>query len=276
MAKPAHWQSIARRWHLVGPPLRPGNADITLFEEIIRRRASDLARPLRGLILGVTPELANLDWPADTELKALDGSGEMVSAVWDRSRGQAIVGSWTATPIETDSQDVIVCDGGVGLLSYPDGQSELLREMVRLLAPGGVFAARLFAPGNCPDSMEQLQADLERGAVPSLDMLKFRLWGLLQADVASGVRPAEVVSTIERFVGDAATLSRRFGWPAAHVETLELHRHNDARYCLSNADTLGWLAGPVPGLEMLETRYPDHAVGAGCPVVSFRHTPATG
>lgn len=263
----AHWNRIARNWHLVGAPLRPGGADIELFRAAVERHAAELGRTLNALILGVTPELATLAWPAGTTLHALDGSAAMIESLWRGERGRALQGSWTAAPFASGGMDAIVCDGGFGVLSFPETQRALLAEVGRMLRPGGVFVLRLFVPGCRSESLEAIAADLHGGRIGSLDVLKFRLWGALQESTATGVCPRDVVARIEEISGGLDVLASRYGFSADHVATLEYHRHSTARYCLSGVEDLAGLLGDLPGMRVAEVGYPDHPYGKRCPVV---------
>jgi len=263
-----HWPHIARSWHLVGPPLRPSPEDIDLFERSVSRCAPD-ARNAQALILGVTPELFLLGWPEGAAVRALDSSREMVEAVWPGPKGSAVLGSWTSAPIADVSQDVIVCDGGFGTLSYPQGQRTLLCEIRRMLAPGGIFVVRLFAPPGLTGSLTDIAADLDAGLIASLDALKFRLWGALHKDQATGVRPRDVVAAIEDMAGGLDRLVSRQGWSADHVATLQLHRNSNAVYHLTDANGLIRMAEEF-GFEPLSVASPDSSFGDCCPVVSLR------
>lgn len=269
----SHWSRIAQFWHLVGPPLRPSKEDLIHFERAVLGRVDTLERgPMRVLIFGVTPEFAALNWPAGTILKVLDGSPEMLKALWKGPANEAVCGSWTATPFEDASLDMIVCDGGIGLLSYPQGQLALFSEVKRLLAPNGIFTFRLFAPGCHSETIEHIVSDLDRGAIPSLDALKFKFWGALQATAETGVRPVDVVKNIELAVGSLERLVDHFGWPAAHVATLEFHRTSRAVYCLSDVNEVRSLIALLPGMKVASVDIPQHVFGDRCPVVSIERT----
>ncbi len=267
-----HWSRIAQYWHLVGPPLRPSKNDLIHFERAVVDRIETLKGPMRTLILGVTPELAALKWPAGTILKALDGSPEMLKAIWKGATEEAICGSWTAMPLENASLDMLVCDGGIGLVHYPQEQLALFSEVKRILVPDGIFTFRLFAPGCHAETIEQIASDLEAGAIPSLDALKFRLWGALQATAKTGVRPVDVVKSIELVAGSLERLVNHFGWPAQHVATLEFHRTSQAVYCLSGVDEVRLLIATLPGLEVVRVDIPQHDFGDRCPVITIRQS----
>ncbi|MFP6835705.1 MAG: class I SAM-dependent methyltransferase [Pseudomonadales bacterium] len=267
----AHWPRIAKTWRLVGPPLRPSQHDLEFFNRAVERRNPQrVVEPVRALILGVTPELFGLRWPQGTKVCALDGSAQMIAAVWPGPAGSAVVGSWTAAPIADASQDVIVCDGGFGLLSYPQGQHSLLSEIRRLLVPGGVFIVRLFAPAGLTGSVSDIAHDLEGGLIRTLDVLKLRLWGALHRDRASGVRPRDVVAKIDEISGGVEQLVSSHGWPAEHVASLELHRNSDAVYHLTDAAELIAMAEALPGFERQSVDSADDSMGVCCPVVSLR------
>lgn len=266
---PGHWQRMAASWQLVGPPLRPGAADLALFNAAIAAWTAQHQAAPRALILGVTPELCHLDWPEGTQLSALDASAEMISRVWPGEPSAALVGSWTAAPLPDASRDLLLLDGGFGVLPWPEGQRQLLLEASRLLAPGGIFVLRLFAPAGRTGTLAGISADLDAGNIASLDELKFRLWGALQQDLATGVQPAAVVACID-------TLASRPGWARAtqhwsrqHLATLELHRHSKARYHWIDPEALRLLATATPGLVLESVEYPAHKYGPCCPVIRF-------
>jgi hypothetical protein len=268
----AHWPGIARSWHLVGPPLRPSPEEIELFERSIMRCARGV-QYVQALILGVTPELFLLRWPKAAVVRALDASSEMINAVWQGPKGSAVSGSWTAAPIAEASQHVIACDGGFGVLGHPDGQRALLAEASRMLVPGGTFIVRLFAPMGLTGSLSDIATDLNTGLIVSLDALKLRLWGALQTDLSTGVRPRDVVARIEEMTegmaGGLDHLVSGLGWSSDHVATLALHRRSDAVYHLTDADGLIAMA-KLSGFESLAVESADSPFGNCCPIVSLR------
>lgn len=268
-----HWERMAALWRLVGPPLRPAAADLAIFQDLADDLATSIRRPPRALVLGVTPELHGLRWPAGAQVRALDGSAQMIEAVWPGASDTATVGSWTAMPFEDGSFDLLLCDGGVGLLDHAAGQARLLAEARRVLAPGGLFAARLFAPQGRTGTMAEIFGDLDGGRIASLDALKLRLWGAMQRSAAEGVRPREVVARILEACGSWERLAQRQGWPVEHVRALELHRSNTACYHLIDAEEFVRMAcGDEGGFAAAGTHRPDHAFGDCCPVVVLRRT----
>lgn len=264
---------MARLWHLVGPPLRPAAADLLVFQAAIDRWHAANVRVPSVLILGVTPELYRLGWPAGTIPTALDDSREMIDAVWPGPSATALQGAWTAIPLMDGACDIVVCDGGFGMLSYPRGQAALLRELHRVLARGGIFAVRLFAPQGRTGTVAEVIARLNAGDIESLDSLKLQLWGALQGDIRQGVRPRDVVANILSAVGSFDRLAEDRGWRRDHVRALELHRSSSAVYHLTGAAELVRMACRDPGgFECLGIVEPDYALGSCCPIVTLRRS----
>jgi SAM-dependent methyltransferase len=262
---------MARLWQLVGPPLRPSPGDLVVFQDTIAAWHAANARTPRALILGVTPEFCQLRWPVGTSLHALDGSREMIEAVWPGPPAAALPGSWTAMPLAQGCCDIVVCDGGFGLLSYPEGQTKLLRELHRVLSPGGIFAVRLFAPTRQVGTVEQVFAKLDAGGIASLDALKLHLWGALHGDQGQGVRPQEVVANILAAVGEFDRLAENHGWPLEHVRSLAMHCQSTAIYHLTDAAELVRMASiALGGFEPVGITEPDYELGAWCPIVTLR------
>jgi SAM-dependent methyltransferase len=269
--KDAHWSHMARLWRLVGPPLRPSPEDLAIFQGAIDRWRAEHRAPPRVLILGVTPELHALDWPGGTSMRALDGSLQMIKEVWPGPPESALLGSWTAIPLADASVDIVVCDGGFGMLPYPHGQTALLTELRRTLSPGGIFAVRLFAPkgrtGNVADVFDKLAA----GRIPGLDSLKLHLWGALHGDAAQGVRPRDVVAQILCAAGSFDRLAQDHGWSLEHVRSLELHRQSSATYYLTEAAEVVRMACEEPGGFAIQAVVePAYELGSCCPILALK------
>src|SRR5207248_8807639 len=89
-----HWTEIARQWERVGPPLRPCAEDVAIYQSEVDRWSRAHGAP-RALILGVTPELYRLRWPAGTDLAAADHTRSMIDAVWPGPRSAVVCADWT-------------------------------------------------------------------------------------------------------------------------------------------------------------------------------------
>src|SRR6188768_3068242 len=110
----AHWDAHAARWRLIGAPLRPAAEDLEYLRASVGRlgSASAPAEPAlarSALLLGVTPEIAELAWQPPHRLVAVDKSEGMVNAVWpgDTPTRRAIVGDWLALQLPEAPFDLV-------------------------------------------------------------------------------------------------------------------------------------------------------------------------
>jgi SAM-dependent methyltransferase len=275
-----HWQSAAWQWQQVGPPLRPQAADVEIFTRIIHRhveaRRHGESHPLRALILGVTPEIYRLTWPRGTELKAVDHALAMIDEVWPGSREDAICAEWTALPLESESRDVVVCDGGLHLLQYPDQQSALATELSRVIAPGGLFILRLFVPpqrhspyhGELTDHvLDQLLA----GQIADLNVLKFRLWMTQHRGAAEGVAVRNIWRVVHERAADLDALALQIDWKPEHLRALQVYRDSPNRYHLvTSEEAAAVFCQGGRGFAPCELITPKYPLGDQCPILVFR------
>jgi hypothetical protein len=127
----SYWQQVPFHWNTVGPPLTPCREDLQFVA------AETGLRPLRVLVLGVTREYSTMDWPQGTVLTAVDRSKLMIENIWSGAPSSAHCCDWRATPLPTDSQNAVICDGGLSFLEYPLGLQQLATELHRLLLDEG-------------------------------------------------------------------------------------------------------------------------------------------
>ena len=131
------WSQVARSWLQLGSPLRPTLEDVGFYQDAIAGWcANHPGRAPRGLILGVTPELYGLDWPDAGLLRAVDRTIELIEHVWPGKREQVLHCEWRHAGLPKASSDIVLCDGGLHLLDYPDGQQQLAARLAEWLTPG--------------------------------------------------------------------------------------------------------------------------------------------
>ena len=76
----ANWESAAASWQH-RPPISPAPEDMAWYEQAARGGWVTNS-PLRALLLGVTAEIATMDWPVRTNLVAVDWAEAMIKRVW--------------------------------------------------------------------------------------------------------------------------------------------------------------------------------------------------
>jgi len=271
----AHWDAYAARWRLIGAPLRPAVQDLEYLRESVARlgrapSASPTEPSRRALLLGVTPEIAELAWQPPHRLLAVDKSEGMVNGVWpgDTETRRAIVGDWLALPPSEAPFDLVVGDGIFTLFDFPDGYARLAAALAQLVAPGGLLSVRLFCRPEPSESLDQVFRALFDGAIGNFHVFKWRLAMALQGDATRGVRLADIWTTFCERGGSVAKVAARAGWPEPVVGTIEGYRDVEDRYSYSTArEVVGALAA---GFELVETWRPRYELGERCPHLTFR------
>ena len=266
-----HWPDIARQWERVGSPLRPVAQDLGFFRNAIERWRRDAGRAPRALILGVTPELNRLPWPDGTNLLAADHTQAMIDAVWPGPRSAAVCAEWTQLPFDTASRDIVLCDGGVHLLAWPHEHIEWVRGLLRVIAPGGCCALRLFVPPERRESPAVVLQELLAGRVPNLNILKLRLGMALQESREQGVQLARVWNAIHDVAPDSARLAEQLGWSLDHLLAINTYRDCLKHYhFLSTAEVCELFCGNRDGFRVETIDVPTYELGERCPTVVFR------
>ena len=264
------WPVVAGNWKQLGSPLRPVAEDVAFFERALREwcAAHPGAKP-RALILGVTPELYRLPWPDPALVRAADRTPAMIAHIWPGPAAHVIQADWRELPLPDASLDVVVCDGGLHLLDYPQGQSQLARTLARLIAPGGLFVVRLFVPPPQPEGAPEVLGALLAGRIPDLNCLKLRLGMALQRSPATGVALHAVWQTLRQAAGDWAALAAKLGWPLQHLEVIDAYRDSAARYhFVTTGEATALLA--AHGFEVQWMASGSYAMAGQCPTVVLR------
>jgi len=265
------WGEIARKWRLLGPPLRPSPEDIRFCEDAVGERVRRRGAP-RVLLLGVTPELYRLRWPEGTDFLAVDGTRAMIEAVWPGPREAVRCEDWLEMVLPDASRDIVLCDGGLNLLAYPEEQRRLVGILRGVLCEEGLCILRIFVPPAGRESPDVILKDLLDGKVPNLNILKLRLWMALQQSPSEGVELDTLWRTIHAAAGDLEALALRIGWPVEHTLAVNAYRGSTARYYLGTLDEVTELFCGAGGFEVLQVHVPSYERGEQCPTVVFRRS----
>lgn len=266
------WPLVASNWKQLGSPLRPAAEDVGFFARALREWCTaHPGRNPRALILGVTPELYRLPWPDPALVRAADRTAAMIEHIWPGPAANVIQADWRELPLSDASVDVAVCDGGLHLLDYPQGQSRLARTLARLIAPGGLFVVRLFVPPAERESEAAVLDALLRGRIPDLNCLKLRLGMSLQRSPTTGVALNAVWQSLRRSAGDWPALAARLGWVLEHLQVIDAYRDSPARYhFVTTAEASALFA--AHGFEVQWMASGSYAMAGQCPTVVLRRT----
>lgn len=266
-----HWNTIARAWREVGSPLRPSEDDLAIVRSVCIERWRDGRTAPRVLLLGVTPELYNLDWPQGTDFLAIDHNEAMIRTVWPGPPECVRRADWIDHKLPPQSCDIVLCDGGLHLFEYPEGQRRLVRSLRDVLAPGGLAVLRLFLPPAEREPVERIMKDLLRGTVRDLNVLKLRLWAALQKDDREGVCLGEVWRVLHEAETDQTVLAEKAGWTREHLEAVNSYRDSEGNYHLATLNEVEHLFRD--GFRANGVFRGTYELADRCPTVVFERLP---
>jgi len=266
------WAKVARNWKLHGPPLRPSPEDVRFSEEAVAAWRGQPASP-RVLLLGVTPELYRLPWRKGTDFLAVDRTMEAIEAVWPGPREAVRCEEWLEMKLAAASRDIVLCDGGLNLLAYPEEQLQLASILREVLAEEGLCILRLFVRPAERETRDAVLADLMGGRIPNMNVLKLRLWAALQESPSKGVELDTVWRTVQGAAGSLEELASRLGWPLDETLFINAYRGSTTRYWLGTVDEIANIfCHAAGGFELLSTHVPSYECGRQCPTVVLRRT----
>jgi SAM-dependent methyltransferase len=265
------WRHQTSQWHLIRPPLRPSPEDIELVENIIAERFGG-AGPFRALLLGVTPELALMNWPPGARLVAVDRSPAMIRGVWPSRNPQiparAICADWERLPMADGTMTTAAGDGFNIQLAYPDGYLCLGKEIRRVLHPGGILVMRAFVRPAREEDPDDVFRALSSKKIGNFHAFKLRLAMSLQDHAARGVSLADIWAIWRKRIPDPDELARATRWPAAEIRTIDAYRDSGTRYSFPN---LGELREALrTQFRELECLHPGYELGDRCPTLVLR------
>lgn len=269
MAK-SPWERHSRQWSLVGPPLRPEAQDVAFAEAAVEAWRRDTGRDDPTLLLmGVTPELCALSTGERSRVVAADRSLDMIRAVWPgrlRSRDRVLCGDWRSLPLGAASIDIVLADGCLTNIPFPNGYREVSGEIRRVMRAHGRWIARAFVQAEGRETVAAVLADTADGRAGGFHAWKWRLAMALQPDAETGVRVAEVWDALHRTHGDIEGLARTCRWPVEVVRTIDAYRGVETRYSFPTLAALKDLFLDE-GFAVRDVSTPTYELGDRCPTL---------
>jgi SAM-dependent methyltransferase len=266
----AYWEARSRHWR-VSTPISPLPDDIRYYEANAAAFGGEAAPP-RALLLGVTPAIATMRWPAGTQLIALDWSHGMLHDVFPHdhvaSFAHSLRGDWREMPIADGSIDFVAGDGCYSTFTSLDGPMEVNREVARVLRPGGRFCLRCHRRADRITPLAQLFESFFSGGIRDLDMFRWQLAMSLHGESRDGVCLGDVWRVWREQVPDPRPLQARFGWPDSAVANLEGWEGSRARYLFPTLAELQGLAHDFFDLE--DCDIPEYEWGELFPRLTMR------
>lgn len=267
-----YWDRIAAMYAETRPPLRPSAEDIRFFERTVAAYA--LRHPLethQALLLGVTPDIAAMSWPSSISLLGIDQSSEMVKSVWPGDvpgERWAVNGNWLSLPKRPSSCDIVIGDGSMNCLRYPDDQRYFARSVLNALKPDGIFILRCFTQPEQQEPPDQVLEEAMRGEIPTFTQFRFRLMMAMQPSTGEGI----AVNAVYRFWinhrAEESLLLSRTGWPKSDIDYIELYRDGAAVHVFP---TLAECRATLSEFfDEISVSFPSYYAGDRCPRLVLR------
>ncbi len=255
---------LARQWSLQGPPLIPSPEDVAIVARVARTWSEEHPRRApEALLLGLTRELATMDWPTGTRLVAVDRSEGAIGALWRRDGtppgSTARLGDWRALELADASVDLVVGDGALTVVAYPGDYGPLARELRRVMRPAGRCALRSFTRPSRPETVDGVGRALQAGRVRGFHALRWRV-AMAAADASHNVRVRDAWRAFQDVCPEPRATCERFGWNPSWLATVDAWRDGEATYAFppleqvraALRDDFVELACHVPGYELGE------------------------
>jgi SAM-dependent methyltransferase len=226
-----HRREYHRAWSKLTPPLRPHP------EAVAAIRAQIRDRPGRTLLLGVTPELADIS----DDLVAVDRNHSMVQHVWpgNTASRRAIVGDWRHCDFVPASFSYCVGDTSLGAMRFPDEVVSVCNQLSQILRPGGKFVCRVFVSPDVPESVEAVRDAAMSGAIRNFHAFKFRMAMALIADRSQPrVGVDAIFNTFNCLFKDRDELTRATGWSRDQIDTIDFYQGSNVAFHFPTRDRL--------------------------------------
>jgi hypothetical protein len=213
---PAPWENYHRRWRELGPPLRP-HRDV-----VASIRAQLAGHDARVLLLGVTPELADLG----QFTCAVDHSAGAAAHVWpgDTATRTVVRAEWQRIPCGAGSFSAAIGDGSLNCLAWPGGYVRLFDELARLVRPGGRSVLRVYVRPTPGEALDQVRAAVIAGDVGSVHALKWRIAMAICGEQAqANLEVWRISDAFTRLFPCRRELTRVTGWSEGRLAQMDVY-----------------------------------------------------
>jgi len=266
-----HWDNQAQQWALVGEPLRPSQADLQNYYSWIHEHEQTQNDNLTALVLGVTPEIVNLSWPAQTRLIAVDCNETMIQSILPKKTATlapiGLLANWLQLPLPSSSVDIVIGDGCHSQVRWKD-YAAFTQEIRRVLKPNGIFMIRFFAKSENVDPIEAIYHDVLAGEIVSFHAFKLRLAIALQSDPRQGVCLKDIWSTWDSsFKQEILQNLQKLKWNRETISTIDVYHLSNTVYTFPTYNEIRSMFSK----HFLEKdlHVPSYYLGQCCPTFRF-------
>ncbi len=215
------WGEYYRAWSQLTPPLRPNHEVVSGVKALIGQT------PGRTLLLGVTPELADIA----EDVIAIDRNYSMVTNIWPgNTRGRrVVVGDWLRPNFAADSFALCVGDGSINALECPNEVMLLCRELARVLQNGGRIVSRILTAPDHGETIAEVKDAAVRGKIRNFHAFKCRLGAAIVGEGSSpNVKLRTILGVFNELFADRDRLAHLTGWRREQIDTIDFYGASQA------------------------------------------------
>lgn len=260
----------AAQWKAIGTPLKPSLEDLQILREEIKHAEAAFGETSWCLILGVTPQLVQHQWPPGSRLVAVDQSSEMIRAVWAKNQGiwsRPVRGCWEQLPLASRKFAVITGDGALNVLATDEQTRRVIGEINRLLCPQGRLIVRCFFRPDEPESTANVCAEAMDGRIRGFHAFKWRLAMSLIDPGHTTIAVDEIWKAFEHHIPDRDRLAKSAAWHRSEIDTIDAYRNNPARYTFPTLAGLQSALNEV--LQVASIRWGTYELAERCPTLTL-------
>lgn len=264
------WSQQSAQWSHVGSPQRPCLEDVAIFSQLLATLNPQTSQPL-ACILGVTPELTQMDWPAQWQTIAVDNSQAMIKQLWrphPSIPASVVTSDWRCFSFVNAQVDLIIGDGITTAMGDIDACTSAFREFRRILKPSGRLILRCFTRPAQVSTLADIQSAVQTQSMTSFGVLKWRLAMALADETSHSIAPAKVLQTFNALFPDRHRLAEQLGCAVEVVNTIDAYQTQAASLIFLTEEAL--LAQLSPDFSLEQRIQPSYPLGECCPIYSFR------
>lgn len=263
------WDDMAANWDKWGAPLRPSPEDLLIVTNAVKQwhKEFDLKTVTNVLLLGVTPEIAQITFPFSNTLIAVDKSQGMIDHVWPGDKGlkkKAVLGDWFNMPVPPKSQNIVLGDG-VFVFFNPSDMDKLAASIAGVMATDSTFIIRQFIAPSKGNSPGQVYRMLNEGEITNFHTLKFRTAMANQPSFAEGVAQKDIWNVLNR---TETLLDFNKKMVDMDKSTLGFYKDKEAKMYFPTLDEFQVILENY--FQIVEVKTPTYDFGTCCPTFVLR------
>jgi len=258
-----------------GLPLRPPPESAICMHKIISQlilKKKLTSKNISLVLLGVTPEIANLPWAKNITLKAFDKNKDMIKFVWEAPKkitSYVEQSLWQKIPLEDKSVDFILGDGCTTQFPNKKTYKDFFKEQRRIIKADGFLLLRCFLNTQKQETLDQIARDARNGNIEFFGSLKWRIaMALLDKTKAFSIRVKKIYAAFNQLFPERSFLNQSSGWNKNIIDSIDTYKDSDIKYTFPSMKELEKLI--TPQFKIIKIYHPKYELTKRCPILLMK------